>query len=80
MFVRVRYYRSAKQDHICIKGGEPKNRGKTWNSKLIERLLLTITVADSELFTLKPKQVHTPEYLMSFTTRGTVGKFMRYMG
>ena len=49
------------QDHIWIGGRElinqPSNKEKTWNGKLIGRLLLTMTVADLERFTPKGKSV-----------------------
>ena len=43
------------------RGGEPinwpSNKKRPWNDKLIRRLLLTVTVADPELFILKDKPV-----------------------
>lgn len=36
---------------------EPGNEKKLWNSKLIERLLLTVIVVDLEQFIPKIKQV-----------------------
>ncbi len=46
-----------RQDHIWIRGREPRNERKSWNGKLIVKLLLTVTVADPERFTLKGKPV-----------------------
>ncbi len=46
-----------RQDHIWIGGREPRNEGRPWNGKLIRKLLLTLTVADPERFTLKGKPV-----------------------
>ena len=36
---------------------QPSNKGKSWNGKLIRKLLLTVTVADPEQFTPKDKPV-----------------------
>ena len=35
----------------------PRKKGKPWNSKLIERLLLTVTMADPERFIPKDKPI-----------------------
>ncbi len=37
--------------------GEPRNEGRSWNDKLIGKLLLTVTVADPKQFTPKGKSV-----------------------
>ena len=46
-----------QQNHIWIRGGELKNERKPWNSKLIGKFLLTVTVADPEWFILKGKPI-----------------------
>ncbi len=46
-----------RQDHIWIGRGEPRNKGRPWNGKLIGKLLLAVTVADRERFTPKGKPV-----------------------
>lgn len=43
------------QDYIWTRRGESKNEWKLYNSKLIERLLLIITVVDPKRFNLKGK-------------------------
>ncbi len=35
-----------RQDHIWIGGEKPRNEGRSWNGKLIGKLLLTVIVAD----------------------------------
>ncbi len=46
-----------RQDHIWMGEGEPRNERMTWNDKLIGKLLLIVTMADPERFTLKGKPV-----------------------
>ncbi len=46
-----------RQDYIQIRKREPRNEQRSWNDKLIRKLLLTITIADPEQFTLKGKPV-----------------------
>lgn len=45
---------------------QPNNKGKPWNSKLIERLLLIMTVANPEQFTSKGKPVTYTEAFVEF--------------
>ncbi len=47
----------SQQDYIQITEGEPRNKGRPWNGKLILKLLLTIIVPNSERFTPKGKSV-----------------------
>ncbi len=53
-----------QQDHIWIRGGEPRNERRSWNGKLIRKLLLTVIVADPEWFTPKSKLVTYTEVLV----------------
>ncbi len=46
-----------RQVHIWIGEKELRNEGRSWNGKLIGKLLLTVTVADPEQFTPKSKPV-----------------------
>lgn len=57
IFVRVEHHQSAPTEPYMDREGELRNEEKSWNRKLIERLLLTITVAEPERFTFKGKLV-----------------------
>ena len=46
-----------QQNHTLIGAGELRNEGMPWNSKLIKKLLLIITMANLKLFILKNKLV-----------------------
>ena len=61
MFNNMSYQQTALPRSYIDRGGEPINRpgnnGKSWNSKLIGRLLLTMTVTDPKQLTPKAKPV-----------------------
>ena len=53
----MEYQRSAPTRPYMNKGGEPRNKGRPWNGKLIRKLLLIVNVADSKRFIPKSKPV-----------------------
>ncbi len=46
-----------QHNYIWIERGELRNEKRSWNDKLIGKLLLTVTVSDPEWFTPKGKSV-----------------------
>lgn len=57
MFVEVEYQQSALTKLYIDKRKKLKNEKKSWNSKLMKKLLLTITVANLKRFTFKNKPI-----------------------
>ena len=46
----------SQQDHIWLRGNEPDERS-SWRSKLVERLILIVTVADPQQLNQKKKPI-----------------------
>lgn len=57
MFIEVGHKQLALTRPYMNKRRKSRNEEKLWNNKLIGRLLLTVTVTDSKLFTFRNKLV-----------------------
>ena len=44
MFIGIEHQRLAPTGPYIDRGKEPRNKGKSWNDKLIGKLLLTVTM------------------------------------